>query len=359
MTTITAEDRTFALERVTELDNLRADWPALATASKNVFATWEWISTWWRHFGAGRTLAITACRDSDGALRAIVPCYVWKSGPLRILRFLGHRGGGQLGPICAPDDRALAAEALRATLASVRHDLFLGENLSPHDAWTAAVGARVQQRFPSPLLRLDFDDWDAYLASLSSNFRQQLRRKERNLSRDHALGYRLVTDRAELEREFDTFLALHSARWDGEQSLFLDGGAVDFHRDFAALAADQGWARLWLLELGGTPAAAWYGFRFAAIETYYQLGRDPRFEGESVGLLAVANSIRAALADRMETYRFGPGGLGYKYRFGVEDPGLENIARSATLAGRTAFAGGQLIRRSGPLKQVVRRRLVR
>jgi len=51
------------LELVDSLDELRADWKTLADKSGNVFATWEFISTWWRHFGPGREPIIVACRD--------------------------------------------------------------------------------------------------------------------------------------------------------------------------------------------------------------------------------------------------------------------------------------------------------
>ena len=350
--------QTVELELVTELDVLRAEWNDVAEASRNVFATWEWISTWWRHFGGDRPLAITACRAPDGTLRAIIPCYEWATRPLRIVRFVGsHKVGGEQGPICGPDDRAVAADALRATLDLSPYDLFLGERLSPTDGWADALQASVQQRFPCPLLRLNFHDWDDYLASCSSNFRQQLRRKERKLFREHELSYRLVTHPDDLDAHLESFLALHAARWSDESSVFLDAEALSFHREFARLAAERGWLRLWFLELDGMPAAAWYGFRFSGIETYHQLGRDPNWESASVGLLIVAHSIREALADGMEEYRLGPGGLSYKYRFGADDSEIETIALAPSIGGKAALAAGQLVRRSGPLKKALRKAL--
>jgi len=39
-----------------ELDSLRDEWRVLAERSGNLFATWEWASTWWSHFGRGHDL---------------------------------------------------------------------------------------------------------------------------------------------------------------------------------------------------------------------------------------------------------------------------------------------------------------
>ena len=53
-----------------ELEALREDWDRLATASGNVFLTWEFAAAWWRHFGAGREPAFGVVRhDAEGAGR--------------------------------------------------------------------------------------------------------------------------------------------------------------------------------------------------------------------------------------------------------------------------------------------------
>jgi len=48
------------------------------------------------------------------------------------------------------------------------------------------------------------------------------------------------------------------------------------------------------------PVAAWYGFRFAGIESYYQSGRDPDWDRHAVGAGILEHSIREAFADGME-----------------------------------------------------------
>ncbi|MDQ3936431.1 MAG: hypothetical protein M3340_17560, partial [Actinomycetota bacterium] len=71
------------------LQDARDDWRELAEASGNPFSTWEWASAWWDHFGGGRALHVLRCRDGEGGTRAILPLFLDRRGPLRMLRFVG------------------------------------------------------------------------------------------------------------------------------------------------------------------------------------------------------------------------------------------------------------------------------
>src|SRR5262249_45576244 len=56
-------------------DELRPAWEKLlcASASRNIFLTWEWARAWWRAYGKSRELRILAAWDESGALRGIAP----------------------------------------------------------------------------------------------------------------------------------------------------------------------------------------------------------------------------------------------------------------------------------------------
>ena len=95
----------------------------------------------------------------------------------------------------------------------------------------------------------------------------------------------------------------------------------------------------------GAPVACWYGFRFAQIDWYYQSGRDPDWERQSVGFVMLAHTIREAFDGGMLEYRLLRGGEGYKDRFASDDPGLETIALARGPVGRTALAAARGARR--------------
>ena len=311
-------------ETTIDLESLRPDWSALAESGRNIFSTWEWADVWCRHFLQDREMVIGALR-SDGGARALIPLYVWSQKPLRVLRFLGHGPADQLGPVCDEEDAPTVARALRRGLESSPElcDVMLGDYLSGEQPWTQLMDASVLRRFRSPVLRFE-GDWDAYLRSQSPNFREQVRRRERKLNREHEVSFRLAEDPGKLDRDLDTLFDLYKARWATADGAFSAASA--FHRDFAHVAAAKGWLRLWFLDLDGRAVAAWYGFRFAGIESFYQAGRDPKWADDSVGLVLLSHTIREALNDGIHEYRFLRGGEEYKYRFTSEDPGLETTA---------------------------------
>ncbi|HEX3268137.1 MAG TPA: GNAT family N-acetyltransferase [Gaiellaceae bacterium] len=305
---------------MTDLTPLKGAWRPLAERSRNVFATWEWADTWWRHFGRGGELRVTCERASF-----LLPLYVRRQGPFRVLRFVGHGHADELGPI---GDRGRAAEAFGDVFAEGGFHLFLGEELTP--GWDTLLGAHAVERTSSPVIALD-RTWDEYLAARSANFRSQVRSAERRLENP---AYRLTTPET-LEADLDTLFRLHRARWPGSH-WFADAEA--FHREFAAIALGRGWLRLWTLELGGKPAAAWLGYRFNGVESYYQAGRDPALQRERVGFVLLAHTIREAIGDGMSEYRLLRGDESFKYRFATSDPGLETLARPTGVVGRLALA---------------------
>jgi len=335
------------LARFTTLEEVREVWPTVASGARNLFATWEWISTWWRHFGSGRPLLGAVAQSRSGKPAVILPLYLSARRPLAILRFLGHGPGDWLGPIHAPEDAELAAAALRATLAGLpRWDMLLAEHVRSDHGWSQRIGGSVVRREGFPILPFQGRSWDTLLAQLSSNFREQVRRRERKLARSHELNYRLSDDPARLDADLELLFGLHEARWQAGASGALRDALQGFHRDFARLALNRGWLRLWVMELDGQPVAVWYGFRYAGVEWYYQAGRDPARNADSVGFVLLCHTIRAALQDGAESYWFLRGGESYKARFSEEDPGIETLAVPRGFRGRTALMALQHVDRT-------------
>lgn len=168
----------------------------------------------------------------------------------------------------------------------------------------------------------------------------------------------MTTEAATLEDDLDTLFRLHLDHFGEEESTFAAPDRVDFQRAFARLAFDRGWLRLWTLELGGEPAASWYGLRFGDVDIGYQIGRSSVHDedgGASLGIAIWAHALREAITDGQARFDFGPGGMAYKYRFTDLDPGIETIAVTRTARGRLAVGGGRAMRRVEPLRNLLRR----
>jgi CelD/BcsL family acetyltransferase involved in cellulose biosynthesis len=344
------------LEPVPSLGALDDEWSALAHESGNVFSTLEWTSTWWRHYGDDHVPLIFACRGDDDRLVALLPLYLSVTQPVRAARFIGHGPADQLGPICPPSRRGMAAGALRSVCDVARIDVLLAELLPGGEAWEKALGGTPLVAESSPTISLA-RGWEEYLATRSANFRQQVRGRERKLMREHSLRFRLAADPTCLQHDLDILFSLHGARWGKASSAFLRWER--FHREFAALAHDRGWLRLWFLDLDDRPVAAWYGFRFAGIESYYQAGRDPKRSDESVGFVLLAHTIREAADDGMREYRLLRGAEAFKFRFANADPGLRTFVVARGIRGRIAGFAVAAGLRSHRIRLLLRRLAVR
>jgi CelD/BcsL family acetyltransferase involved in cellulose biosynthesis len=345
------------LEPFDGLSAAREEWTALAERTGNLFATWEWADAWWREYGREQPTAITGCRDVSGELVAILPLYIAKRGPVRMLRFIGHGPADQLGPVCAPENRDRTAQALLRLLAERRGrwDVMLAERLAPPEGWTRMLGGTVVHREDSPTLQIGARTFQEYLASRSKNFRDQVRGRTRRLAREHEVAYRL-SDADRLDADLKTLFRLHDARWSEAED---DTSAFDerrrrFHSAFARHALERGWLRLWVLEADGEPVACWYGFRFAMIDWYYQSGRHPEWERESVGFVLLTHTIALAFEDGMREYRLLRGGERYKDRFSSDDPGIETMVLARGVVGQAALLAARGAR-SGPGRRIVAR----
>jgi CelD/BcsL family acetyltransferase involved in cellulose biosynthesis len=311
------------VEPLTDARGNRRRWTELAGASGNIFSTWEWAQTWVRHFGSGQEIDPIYLRDPDGATKTVLPLLHERRAHLRVTRFLGHGVGDELAPVCAPGDRETAIKAL-AAVAAERSDLLLAERLP--SSWPREhLGSRVLKEEASPVICLEEEgDWDSYLAARSANFRQQVRRRARDLQR-LGVSFRLADDPARLNDDFGRLIALHRQRWGGRSHAFA-GHREAFHREFAAVALRRGWLRLWIAEAEGATVAAWYGFRFGGIESFYQAGRDPNWDRARLGAGLLEHSIREAFADGMREYRLLRGDETYKRRYASRSQSVVTLA---------------------------------
>jgi CelD/BcsL family acetyltransferase involved in cellulose biosynthesis len=348
-------DGGYRLRVTDELASLRAEWVGLGDSVGHPFATWEWLSLWWQHFGgSGHRLRLVSARDGDGRLLGIVPLYRSSIAGVRMLRYLGHGPSDTLGPIVAPGSPLSAPQLLRRSLAGLSGwDVLIGEDMRSAD-WVEQVGGRVRRHTSSPVLDIDGQSWEAILATKSHDLRKKVRRADRSLRQAYRLTYRLVEDPATLDRDFATLVRLHTARWGGSTP-FANPRMQPFHAEFARVALARGWLRMWLLELDDQPVAAWYGLRFADQDWAYQGGRDPRYDHANVGFALHNHTMREAATDGVDRYQFLRGGDAYKLRWATRDPGLDTVVTSRGLLGLAAVTVAERARALSPtLRRMLR-----
>jgi CelD/BcsL family acetyltransferase involved in cellulose biosynthesis len=324
--------------------------------------SWAWHRAWADAAPPDEVAAseVLVLRGTGGGVEGILP--------VRVARVPFHRVSvpavtWAIGDLGCPDHLDVLAapdadvDALAGALEGLPWQVVILSNLAPNPGHTLRLCDAIARRghmlrrralWSCPYLELA-DDWDRYLASLTPTRRQTLRRKERNLQRDHAAT---VTDYGadRLDEGWSHLMTLHERRWeDSGGGAFQHDGAVRLQRRFAGELAARG--QLWLttLDLDGAPAAAWYGFAWGDTVYFYQGGRDPRWERESVGLVLMGTMIRRAIERGYRRFDFLRGEDPYKrqwtsterfteeitvFRRGWRGRGLRALDTAAELRGR-------------------------
>ncbi len=259
----------------------------------------------------------------------------------------------QLGPVCDAGYAPVAMAHLVDTLAD--REVLLADRMLLHDRDSGhEVRGHVVRDEASPVVDLAREgSWEGYLSRRSRHFRRHVGYRARRLQQGLGVTFRLAHDRDRLPADFDALVALHTARW-GPRSIAFRGAREAFHREFAACALERGWLRLWIAEAEGRPVAAWYGFRFAGVEYYYQAGRDPQWDRFSIGAGIVEHSLREAFADGMREYRFLRGAEAYKARYATAEVRLRTLVAARGKVGRGAVAAIRLLSGSTIGRRVLR-----
>lgn len=322
-------------------ETFHSAWERLAKDSDNLFLTPEWVETWWKHLGRKEKPFTYVERSPEGRVQTIVPLSLSRLKGIRVVRFAGHGASDEAGALTSQGTMPAALARALGSLGD-RWALFSGHAMPQTENWDEELPGLVPyQHISSPVLPFETSTWEDLLASRSRNFRQQVRRRKRQLSKSHTVRFRLA-DESTLQRDLGTFFALHAMRWGTTSSLDLVHSR-SFYRAFSSLALERGWLRLWTMELDGAPAAAWLGFRFNQVEYYYQAGRDPRYEGASIGSVMLVHTIREALEGGAREYRFLRGDEGYKSRFATGGRDLANMRMARAGPARQALKASRYV----------------
>jgi tetratricopeptide (TPR) repeat protein len=168
-------------------------------------------------------------------------------------------------------------------------------------------------------------DWDAYLAGLSTNTRQKIRRLLRQL--DGSGEFRITHANGETgARDLDVLMRFWTDQWGHRKGKNLN--AIQRQtRVMLRHSFDDGRLLLPVLWQGERPLGALAILVDPVKRTYsfYIGGRDATFEGPPAGLMLHAHSIRHAIANGIDTYDFLRGNEAYKYSFARQERRLLSL----------------------------------
>jgi len=307
--------RTSLLTHADAFLGARAAWQELAGVSENAtpFQTWEWQSTWWKHFGGSRSLRLYTVHEG-GDLVGIAPMMLSR-GIWRALRPCGVGPSDYLHPLArAGYERAVADSLAERFCEEPGVDLIDLHQVRETEAMAERFRARTQEQAKALVLDLP-GTFDAYLATLGKSLRYDVRRFEKP-GRSETVSIEEPADAVSASAALTVLFDLHVRRW---RKRMLPGAFTPalrrFHLEWARLAVEAGMLRLSVLRHRGEPVGAVYGMAQGQTVYYYQAGFDPKAGNISPGTLAVAHTIRRAIEEGMRQFDFMRGDEPYKRRW--------------------------------------------
>jgi CelD/BcsL family acetyltransferase involved in cellulose biosynthesis len=333
------------VKRLDNLDSarvLRTRWNELAGGIP--FRQWEWLSTWWRHFGNEGELFLLLIETTGGELVGIAPWYL-ESSPLsgRTIRFLGSglACSDYLTVLVDPAYRSEVSDALAKWLvgslgqsADCGWDLIQLEAVDPADEAVQALitnlqrqGCGVHNQAATTCWRIPIpDSWEGYLQALPKTHRKHMRQSYKRL---HDPEFRVITaqDLESWNYIWGRFVELHQRRRKslGQPGCFVNASFESFLGETAREFFSNGQLRLVLVEKNDNPVSSLLLFEGEAASYAYQMGINPEFMSDSPGWLVIAASILAAIERGEVTIDLLRGNESYKSRMGAVPIELEDI----------------------------------
>ncbi|MBC8354580.1 MAG: GNAT family N-acetyltransferase [Planctomycetes bacterium] len=332
-----------------QLQRCSASWNCLTRGVP--FRSWEWLSTWWEHYGIGRELFVLTVHDDFGNLIGLLPLFRERSTARgRVLQLLGS------GEVCTDyvtvlstnEHEDLVIEALAIWLisacsgemnASDQWDLLELDGVPTNDAAMAKLvgtlseagcGVRRQPALNCWKLPLP-SSWEELHAGLSKNRRKAFRRLQRDVIDRDRLEFKMACSDDEFHWAMKLFIDLHQKRRIslGEPGCFASKPFSAFIDSVSQRLWDAGMLELTWIELDGHPAAIDYSLVAANAAYGYQSGLDPEATRDSPGHLMTIAVVRHAIASSRTTYDFLRGDEPYKADWRAQPQSTVNLRISA------------------------------
>jgi CelD/BcsL family acetyltransferase involved in cellulose biosynthesis len=361
--------------RVTEIGKfsdflaLQQEWTEiLQLNNQTIFQTWEWLSTWWKHFGKGRRLLILLAKE-NGEIKGIAPLMysVYSKFGIRqgVIEFIGCQHSGYNDFILTTNQE----ECIKIFLDYLNN---ISEN------WTYASLSDIPENKKSAdilrklgKVRPAHQSFYALLPSSNDKLLEWINRKDRkeirrNLRRLEEAGFKpnLVdySDIGSTENGLKNLITLHQERWKikgGFSGMFADPRFKNFIQEIVNCFSQKGWLGLYSYELSGKPVGSLCGFKFNSKFYAYIEGLDSKYLKYSIGNLLFVNTMTKCIADSIVEFDFLWGTDLYKKKFNPIPKRTDNaiIIKNSSLVAlrfslfRKYYNGGILLEnRLGKLK---------
>jgi hypothetical protein len=278
------------------------------------FLTFEWQSTWWKHYGAELKLWLLAAWQDDRPV-GIIPLMSkpkFKRGiKANVLHIIGW-GDIDHGGLIIPEERLDVKQAFAKYLVEHDHDWdilqldnFLDgcQNLDPflnefpRRKFISEIYQEAHQ-FYLPLV----GTWEEYQKQLPERLRRTIKNRATSIAREMQGRISNLIGSQISKKDLDDFLETGMR---GRYShLYQLENDRQFHRSLLSSMGSKGWLGLNLLYLGNQPIAYRYGFIYHSHYYAWRTGYDPQFSEMSPGSFILSKTIEYYFKIGLEEFDF-------------------------------------------------------
>lgn len=321
------------IEDISAFAQLEPFWNELVAKSaiSTCHSTFEWLFTWWRHFGAGRRLLLLVAYEQDAPV-GIAPLYAGNgTTEPKDLHFLGQ-GLSDYADFIVPRERPDVIEALVSALLEL-YPSWDGMDLeempaeSPSRRFLDAavdsgrVAAAWQTTVQCPYLPIR-TDWEAFYATMGKGFQHEVRNKlnrwnNRSTGRVEGMELRYV-DRREVDNAFvDEVVALSDKRrlFDSHRSPFLNHPDLEFLREVLPLMGRRNQLRVAELRGGKALLAFMLAYYWQGVVYTWNTQYDPAYGEYSLGRIVLVRFAEQSFREGCHELDFMRGEEAYKFQW--------------------------------------------
>jgi D-aspartate ligase len=312
--------------------SLRETWNRLLQqcSDNNIFLTWEWLFTWWQHYGRDKKLRIFLIKDSDKII-GIAPLMQSKYRigfiSVNVIENLCSERCDYGGIILAEKKQESIAILLNYLEKTIKYSntivrLFnIPENSSfltvlreQYPAFSKSL--YMEERLVDYCSVIDLPaTWEEYLQSLSKKRRGNLRRAMKLLTGNHhKLEFKKYNVDDDLQNQLLVLFKIHEKRWQAKniRSKFIEPEAREFYLDVSKAFHQNNWLDLSFLEIDGKPVSVEWGFNYNNIHWAMTGAFDPGYSDYSVGNLHMMKLIEDTIQNKLKKYDLLTGTENYK-----------------------------------------------
>ncbi len=303
----------------------------------SAFMSWEWVESWKKHFSANKELQLIYAADPENRPIAALPVMIEPASILGVpfmkrIQLLGSDSlacSEHLGFLIRPGTGThVVHHLLSFTWEHFGNNKYFlvseidngSREMSLVSEWLHTKTLKKEIKSHGGCWQTELpDSWDEFLAGLSSNFRQQIRRFVRKIDNDPSFLRQRVTEKQEIESVAQKLMELNRKRMSrkGINSCFNTKAMSEFFLEMSVkmVTSDKAW--LDAIYKDGEVIAASLHLVDKNMVAYYQGGFDERFAKQKPMVVLFATAIQRAIQEKKKIYDFLSGNEKYKQRWGT------------------------------------------